>query len=119
MRSNIDRTAAGSRSLRGASNSLPDRGDALAHADAHRGETVLHAAMLHLAYQGADQASSAAPQRVTQCDRAAVDVDLLLIEAEEADARERLRGKRLVQLDECNVGRLQAGLLQRLERRRH
>src|SRR6266571_467000 len=72
-----------------ASPSLPDGRDALAHADASEG--------------------------MTQRDRSAVDVDALLVYAEEAFARQRLRREGFVQLDHLHVCRLEAGLLQRFQ----
>src|SRR5216684_3382754 len=83
MRSNIVRTAAGSRSEM-LLDPLPDRRDALADSDAHGGQAVLGAAVGHLAHERTHQARAAAAQRVAQRDRSAVDVDLLLIEPEQA-----------------------------------
>ena len=56
---------------------------------------------------------------MTEGDRPAVDVHLLFVEPEQADARERLRRKGLVELDDSHIRRLQPRLLQRLHRRRH
>src|SRR5439155_14427549 len=50
-------------------------------------------------------------------DRAAVHVDLVGIEAEFADAGDRLRGERFVDLDEVEVVDRQTGALQRLRNR--
>ena len=53
--------------------------------------------------QRAEDARAARADRVAERDRAAVDVDARGVELEPADARERLRGERLVQLDEIEV----------------
>src|SRR5712691_8634463 len=94
MRSNIVRTAAGSRSEM-LLDPLPDRRDALADSDAH------------------------AAQRVPQRDRSAVDVDLLLIQPEQAHTCERLRCEGLVELDDADVRCVQPRLLECLHRRGH
>src|SRR6266581_8696317 len=98
---------------------LPDGRDALAHADAHGRQAVLRVTVLHLAHQRPDQPSSAASERMTQRDRSSVDVDALLVYAEEALARQRLRREGFVQLDHLHVCRLEAGLLQRFQCRGH
>src|SRR5262249_44904247 len=59
------------------------------------------------------------PERVSQGDRAAVDVHAFRIEAELADYNEALRGERLVQLDEIEVGRLDSGPGKKPAHRRH
>ena len=58
------------------------------------------------------------PERVAERDRPAVDVDLLGIEPELVDAHDRLRGERLVELDEVEVVDADAGPLERLACRR-
>src|SRR5712692_9222200 len=105
MRSNIVRTAAGSRSEMSL-DPLPDGGDALADPDAHRGQAVLGVAVCHLAHERTDQAGAAAAEWVAQGDRTAVDIDPLLIQPEQPHARERLRGEGLVELDDADVRRL-------------
>ena len=52
-------------------------------------------------------------------DRAAVDVQPLRIDRQLLQAREHLRGERLVQLDEIDLIERQAGQLQHLSDRRH
>ena len=52
-----------------------------------------------------DQPRAAHPERVPDCDRAAVDVDPLRVEAELADHREALRGEGLVELDQVDAPR--------------
>src|SRR5712692_5744115 len=98
---------------------LPDGRDALTHADAHGRQAVLRVAVLHLAHQRSDQPRAAAPQWMAQRDGAAVHVDALVVEAEQAHASERLRCERLIELDHLHVARLEAGLLQGLEGRWH
>src|SRR5205085_10486625 len=61
-----------------------------------------------------DEARAAHPERMTERDRAAVDVHLLRVEAELADHGEALRSERLVQLDEIDLIERDAGALQQL-----
>src|SRR5260370_41063747 len=97
MRSNIVRTAAGSRSEISL-DPLPDRCDALADPDAHGGQSVLGVTVGHLAHERTDQPRPAAAERVAQGDRSAVDVDLLLVQPQHPQARKRLRRAGFVQL---------------------
>src|SRR5579864_1991917 len=115
MRSNIDRTASGSRSPM-SSDPLPDRRDPLPNADTHGRQAEFDLAMGHLSHQRANQARPAAAERMAQRDRSPVDVDPLLIEAEQPYAGERLGRESLVQLDDADVGRLEACLVERLQR---
>ena len=57
------------------SGGFPERGDALAHADAHGGGPARGAPAAHLVQQGGDDPGAGAAQRVADGDRAAVDVD--------------------------------------------
>ena len=82
---------------------LDDRRDPLAHPDAHRGQAVAAAGPAQLVDQHRDQAAAAHPERMAERDRAAVDVDLGRVEAELVDADDRLRGERLVELDQVEV----------------
>ena len=61
------------------------------------------AAATELVEQRHDEPRTAHPERVADRDRAAVDVHALLVDPEVAHHRERLRGERLVQLDEVDV----------------
>ena len=63
----------------GLSYPLNDGGNALAHTDAHSGQPVAATAPSHFMDQGGHKARTAASERVTQSDSAAVDVDLLYI----------------------------------------
>ena len=69
---------------------LEQRCDALAHADAERREAVATVPAAQLVQERDDEARAAHPQRVAERDRAAVHVDLLLVEPELADDREAL-----------------------------
>src|SRR5579859_3926623 len=79
---------------------LPDGSDALADADAHRGQAVPRAAPPHLVQERCDQARAGCTQRMPDGDRAAVDVGLLRIEPQLPHAGDRLRGERLIELDQ-------------------
>jgi hypothetical protein len=69
---------------------LDHRGHALAHADAHGRQAVAAAAAAQLVGERADQAGARAAQRVAQRDRAAVDVQAVVVEPELAHGREHL-----------------------------
>src|SRR5205823_13099658 len=56
---------------------LEQRGDALAHADAHGGEPAARAATAHLVHQRGGDARARTAERVAERDRAAVHVDAL------------------------------------------
>src|SRR5688572_9397074 len=84
------------RDFRRSSYSLNDRSDALADPDAHGCETVAAAALIHFMNQGRHHARAAAAERVTEGDRAAVNIQLVHVDAELASAGEHLRRKRLV-----------------------
>ena len=66
---------------------LEERRDALADADAQRREPVATVAAAQLVQQRDDEPRAAHPERMAERDRAAVDVHLLLVEAELADRR--------------------------------
>ena len=61
--------------------------------------------------EGRGQAGAGAPERVADRDRAAVDVEPLVVDAERPRRREHLRGERLVELDQVDVvdGQARAG----------
>src|SRR5581483_5511082 len=88
--------------------------DSLADADAHRRDAVAAAAPLHLVEQRRHNARAAAAERVAERDRAAVDVDTAHIEVQLADIVQRLRGERLVDLEEIDVFDFEPGALERL-----
>jgi hypothetical protein len=69
---------------------LDHRGEALAHADAHRRHAVAAAAAAQLVGERADQAGARAAQRVAQGDRPAVHVQAVVVEAELAHGGEHL-----------------------------
>src|SRR5262249_21133737 len=76
----------------------------LSHAHTERGERVAPAAAAQLVEQRHDEPSAAHPERMSDGDRAAVDVHLVLVEPELANHDEALGSERLVQLDEVDVG---------------
>src|SRR5436853_7249526 len=83
-------------SLKSASVDLDDDRVALATARADRGDTESAAAAAQLVDEGADDAGAGSADRVPEGDRAAVDVDLLLVDAEHPHRVEGDRGERLV-----------------------
>src|SRR5437870_4758751 len=96
-----------------------DGGDALADADAHRGETVTPACPTELVGEHRYESAAARAERMTERDRTTVHVHFGRIEAELVDAHDRLAGKRLVQFDEIEVRNADARPRQRLASRGH
>ena len=76
------------------------------------------AAPAQLVDERAEDPRAGRADRVAERDRAAVDVDLVLVDAEHPDRVDRDRRERLVDLPEVDVVGRQAGLLERLLRRR-
>src|SRR5919198_4571929 len=98
---------------------LEDRGDALAHADAHGGEAVAMAATRHLVHQRRGQTRAAAAEGMAQRNGATVRVHPGRVKPQLADTGERLRGEGFVELDHVEVVSVEAGALQRLARGRY
>src|SRR5680860_1120464 len=93
---------------------LDDYGVALASAGADRGDAEPAAATTELVDERTDYARAGGADRVTEGDRAAVDVDVLLIDAEHPHRVERDRGEGLVDLPDVDVLGSLADLLQGL-----
>ena len=72
-----------------------------------------------LVQQRDDEPRAAHPERMADRDRAAVHVHLRLVDPELAHDRERLRGERLVQLDEVEVADREPGAVEQLAHRGH
>src|SRR6266508_5003024 len=88
---------------------LDDRGDPLAHPDAHRDQAVAAAGPPELVDEHRHQARSAHPERMAQRDGTPVDVDDRRVQAQLVDAHERLRCEGLVELDEIEIAGGDAG----------
>src|SRR5439155_21435393 len=88
--------------------SLEESSLPLADADAECREAVPAAAAPKLVQQRHDEARAGHPERVAECDRAAVDVHIFRIQAQLTDDHEALRGEGLVQLDEVEFRDLHA-----------
>src|SRR6185369_1693028 len=88
--------------------------DPLADPDAHRGEAEPAAAPAQLVDEHRHQPGAAGAKRVSEGNRPAIDVDRLGIEPELVDTNDRLRRKRLVELDEIEVRCVEAGPGERL-----
>src|SRR5882724_9562811 len=80
-------------------------GDAHAAADAQRREPLLRVAASHLVEQRHQDARARGPDRVTERDRAAIDVDLRRVPAEILVDGAGLRRESLVGLDEIEIFR--------------
>src|SRR5215470_4081428 len=87
---------------------------ALAAADAHRDDAPLRLAAGAFLQDVAGEAGAGHAERVSDGDRAAIDVVLGRIDAELVARVEALAGKRLVQLPDVDVVDLQAMTLQEL-----
>src|SRR5947199_7404284 len=87
---------------------------ALTAAGADRGDAEAAAATVQLVHQRADDAGARGADRVTERDRAAVNVDLVFIDVEHADRVDCDRGKGLIDLPEVDVLGALADLFQRL-----
>src|SRR4051794_2771303 len=85
------------------SDGLHDRRDAHAAADAERGEAVLAARAVQLVDERAEDHAAGSAQRMAHGDGAAVDVDLLEVQAHVADEPQHHRGERLVDLHQVEV----------------
>src|SRR5205814_2214246 len=82
---------------------LEDGRDALAAADAQRGEPVPAVPLSELRDEGEREPRARGAERVAERDGAAVHVRLLAVEAEILLDGQALRGKGLVDLDEVHV----------------
>src|SRR5437667_9091258 len=80
-----------------------ERGDALAAADAHRHDAPLGLPTLEFVGQLDGQDGTGGADRMAECDRPAVRVDLLRIDLQLPNYRHRLRREGLVQLHEVDV----------------
>src|SRR5215470_1609088 len=98
---------------------LDQQRDALAAADAGRGDAVAQLGALELAGERDREPHAGGAQGVPDRDRAAVDVELALVETELARAGHDLCSERLVDLEAVDVGELQAGALEHGLDRRH
>ena len=83
-----------------------------------RGERIAAALALQQARRLAGDARAGGAERVAERDRAAVEVQHLVANAEFAHARQGLRGEGLVEFDDVDRADLDIGALQRLARRR-
>src|SRR5450759_2144402 len=103
-------------SIVGESRALDYRRHPLADADAHRAQRIAPAGPLQLARGGEDQARPRHSERMSEGDRTAVGVDprIVVLQSQLADARECLRGERLVELDHIHQIESEAGLRQDL-----
>src|ERR1700729_1861749 len=98
---------------------LEYRCDALPHTDAHRRETVTPPAPTQFVEQRRYDARAARPERMPERNRSAVGVGRAGIETDVAHARNRLRGKRLVDFRHVELGDSDAGARQRGARSRN
>ena len=77
-----------------------------AAAETQRSDAAFQAAVLQGIDQGRQYARAACAKRMSQCDRAAVDVDLVPVPAlvgEGVTIRQHLRGKGFVEFDQINI----------------
>src|SRR3954447_10230974 len=101
------------------SDSLDEHREALADADAQRGEASARVLALHPAEQRHRQPRTAAAERMPEGDGAAVGVDGVDVQAEPAHAREHLGRERLIDLNGVEISGGPARTCERLLGRRH
>ena len=104
----------GCRSAVSLGEALDDHRHALAATDAHRLEADGAAGVLEAVEQRGHDAGAGHAERVAEGDGAAVDVQLVVADAELAGGGHHLGGERLVDLDEVDVIDGHAGPAQRL-----
>src|SRR6185312_6267047 len=85
------------------------RRQALADADAEGGDAIAAVAPAQLADKSRGEASPRAAERVAEGERATVDVEAFLVDAQLADAGEDLGGEGLVQLDQVDLVEAEPG----------
>src|SRR3954470_8708954 len=95
-----------------ASNPFENRRDALSAADAHRDERIALVRALQLVERLDGENAAGRADRMAERHRAAVWVDLRLVEAEVFGHCHGLHGERLVRFDDVHIGGLESGLLQ-------
>src|SRR6185503_5224996 len=83
--------------------SFQDPGSAHSTANTHRHHPVSPVAALQLSQNARRQLCASAAKRMAQRDRASVDVNFVGIETQRLDHRERLRSKRLIQLNHVDI----------------
>src|SRR6516165_4232005 len=96
------------------SDPFDDRRRSHAAADAERYQRSRLVGALELVEHGPQNHRSRRAQRMAQRDRAAVDVDLGIVDVEGLDVAKHHRGKSLVQLEQIDVRLLHAGTLEQL-----
>src|SRR5438445_8853871 len=98
---------------------LHDHRNPLPAADARCRKTVLLLPAAQLIQQGNHQPCSRRPQRMSECNSAAVYIHFFAVEAQLFFHRQVLRSKGFVYFDQINVVECESGFLQRDLRRRH
>src|SRR5215831_10112963 len=98
---------------------LDEQRDALAAADAGRGDAVAQPRALELARERERESHAGRTQGMADGDGAAVDVELDLVDAELARARHHLRAERFVDFEAIDIRKLEAGALEHGLDRRH
>src|ERR1041385_8318613 len=98
---------------------LKNPGGAHSTTKTHRHHSIPAISSLQLPENTRSQLRARATERVAHRDRAAVNVDLIRIQSQRLDHRERLCGKRFVQLDHIDVVERQSGEFQCLRNREH
>src|SRR5262245_4455233 len=96
------------------SHPLDDGRGAHAAADAQGHQRGRLVGALELVEHGAEDHRAGRAERMTERDRAAIDVDLGVVDVERLDVAQHHRGKGLVQLEQVDVRLLHAGALEQL-----
>src|SRR2546421_4118105 len=99
--------------------SLTNNRDALSAADAGCGQSVPASATRQFVEQSQDQTGSSRAQRMSQRNRAAVDIRPFTIKSQFLLNREVLRRKGFIHFDQIDIGKFQPGLVERQARCRY
>src|SRR5882757_9313349 len=94
------------------SDPLKYHGDSLADADAHGREPKLGVSVVHGMDQRRGNASPGCTKRVADRDPAAADIYLRFVHFEHANTGDRLGGKGLIELDQIDILKREAGPLE-------
>src|SRR5579863_2302177 len=83
---------------------LDDRGGTHAAADAQRHQRSRLVAALEFVEHGAEYHRTGCAKRMAECDRPAIDVDLVIVDVEGLNIAQHHGSERLVQLEQVDVG---------------
>ena len=92
--------------------SLDSEGDTISATETQRGNPSSQAALLQGVEEGRENPRAAGADRMSQCDRASVDVHAVGIDPQLAEDGDQLNGERLVDFEEIDITERPANFLQ-------